>query len=193
MSKTDTRGSGLGVRGSGAEAPNSALGIRRSGLWLWFLSLLPFVLLGTANSAGYRYGASDLAFYGPAVMRQLDPSLFPRDTPIIDAQARLTFMDETVAAISRLTTDHLPSLFLGLYVLTLVLLAAGVGSIGASIYQNRWTTIALLAAITLRHAIAKSGTNSLEGYFHPRQLAFAFGTLAIAACSVIRSPGSRSS
>ena len=34
---------------------------------------------------------------------------------------------------------------------------------------------------TLRHAIAKSGTNSLEGYFHPRQLAFAFGTLAIAA------------
>ena len=69
-------------------------------------SLLPFVLLATANSAGYRYGASDLAFYGPAVMRQLDPELFPRDAPIIDAQARLTFMDETVAAIARLTTDR---------------------------------------------------------------------------------------
>ena len=150
-------------------------------MWLWILSLLPFVLLATANSAGYRYGASDLAFYGPAVMRQLDPSLFPRDTPIIDAQARLTFMDETVAAIARLTTDDLPALFLGLYLLTLVLLAAGIGAIGASLYQNRWTTIALLAAITLRHAIAKSGTNSLEGYFHPRQLAFALGTLAIAA------------
>jgi hypothetical protein len=159
----------------------ASIDTRGSGLWLWILSLLPFVLLATANSAGYRYGASDLAFYGPAVMRQLDPSLFPRDTPIIEAQARLTFMDETVAAISRLTTDHLPALFLGLYLLTLVLLAVGVGSIGASIYQNRWTTIALLAAITLRHAIAKSGTNSLEGYFHPRQLAFAFGTLAIAA------------
>ena len=114
-------------------------------------------------------------------MRQLDPGLFPRDTPIIDAQARLTFMDETVAAISRLTTDDLPALFLGLYLLTLVLLAAGIGAIGASLYQNRWTTIALLAAMTLRHAIAKSGTNSLEGYFHPRQLAFALGTLAIAA------------
>ena len=34
--------------------------------------------------------------------------------------------------------------------------------------------------MTLRHAIAKSGTNTLEGYFHPRQLAFAFGVLAIA-------------
>ena len=167
MARNDIRGSGLGARGSG--------------LWLWALSLLPFVLLATANSAGYRYGASDLAFYGPAVMRQLDPSLFPRDTPIIDAQARLTFMDETVASISRLTTDDLPALFLGLYLLTLVLLAVGIGAIGASLYQNRWTTIALLAAITLRHAIAKSGTNSLEGYFHPRQLAFALGTLAIAA------------
>ena len=157
------------------------MGARGSGLRLWLLPLVPFVLLATANSADYRYGASDLAFYGPAVMRQLDPGLFPRDTPIIDAQARLTFMDETVAAISRLTTGDLPTLFLGLYLLTLALLAAGIGAIGASLYRSRWTTIALLGAMTLRHAIAKSGTNSLEGYFHPRQLAFAFGTLAIAA------------
>src|SRR6188474_923179 len=96
---------------------------------LWFLLLIPFILLATANSAGYRYGASDLAFYGPAVMRQLDPGLFPRDTPIIEAQARLTFMDETVAAISRLTTGDLPTLFLGLYLLTLACLAIGLFAI----------------------------------------------------------------
>lgn len=148
---------------------------------LGLLAVLPFVVLATANSAGYRYGASDLAFYGPAVMSQLDPGLFPRDTPIIEAQARLTFMDETVAAIARLTTRDLPTLFLGLYLLTLAGLTVGIGAIGFSLYQSRWTTIALLGAMTLRHAIAKSGTNSLEGYFHPRQLAFAFGTLAIAA------------
>ena len=148
---------------------------------LGLLAVLPFVVLATANSAGYRYGASDLAFYGPAVMRQLDPGLFPRDTPIIEAQARLTFMDETVAAIARLTTRDLPTLFLGLYLLTLAGLTVGIGAIGCSLYQSRWTTIALLGAMTLRHAIAKSGTNSLEGYFHPRQLAFAFGTLAVAA------------
>ncbi len=34
--------------------------------------------------------------------------------------------------------------------------------------------------MTLRHAIAKSGANTLEGYFHPRQLAFALGLLAVA-------------
>ena len=33
----------------------------------------------------------------------------------------------------------------------------------------------------MKHAVAKSGTNTLEGYFHPRQLAFALGALAIAA------------
>jgi hypothetical protein len=146
----------------------------------WLLSLGPFVLLATANSAGYRYGASDLAFYGAAVMRQLDPELFPRDRPVLDAQANLTFMDETVAAVARRTTTHLPSLFLALYVATLVLLAGAVTAIGMALYRQWWTVLALLAAFTIRHAITKSGTNSLEGYFHPRQLAFAFGLIAIA-------------
>ena len=153
----------------------------KAGLASVVLSLIPFVLLATANSAGYRYGASDLAFYGPAVMRRLDPDLFPRDRPVLDAQANLTFMDETVAAIARRTTTHLPSLFLGLYIVTLVLLAAGIAAIGTSLYRHRWTVAALLAAFTIRHAITRSGTNSLEGYFHPRQLAFAFGIIAMAA------------
>ena len=145
------------------------------------VSLIPFVLLATANSAGYRYGASDLAFYGPAVMRELDPRLFPRDAPLIDAQSRLTLMDETVATVARLTTSHLPRLFLALYLVTLALLAIAGASIGTIFYRHRWTSIALLAALTLRHAVARSGTNTLEAYFHPRQLAFAFGALAVAA------------
>jgi hypothetical protein len=113
-------------------------------------------------------------------MRQLDPELFPRDRPVLDAQANLTFMDETVAAVARRTTVHLPSLFLGRYVATLVLLAAAVTAIGTALYRHWWTVLALLAAFAIRHAITKSGTNSLEGYFHPRQLAFAFGLIAIA-------------
>ena len=40
--------------------------------------------------------------------------------------------------------------------------------------------VALAAAFTLRHAIAKTGTNTLEGYFHPRQVAFALGLFALA-------------
>jgi hypothetical protein len=114
-------------------------------------------------------------------MHELDPRLFPRDAPLIEAQARLTFMDETVAAIARATTDDLPRLFLALYVVTLMLLAAAGASIARVLYRRHWTGLALIAALTLRHAIPRSGTNTLEAYFHPRQLAFAFGALAVSA------------
>ncbi len=146
-----------------------------------FLSLSPFVLLCTLNSAGYRYGASDLAFYIPAALERLDPSLFPRDRALIASQARLTMIDETIAILARASRLTLPSLFAALYVLTLALLLLGAWLIARRLYRFAWTTMALAAALTLKHEIAKSGTNTLEGYFHPRQLAFSLGTLAVAA------------
>ena len=69
----------------------------------------------------------------------------------------------------------LQHLFLALYVTSLLLLVAGASRIGARLYRTRWAVAALGAALTLRHAIAKTGANTLEGYFHPRQLAFALG------------------
>jgi hypothetical protein len=149
------------------------------------LCLLPsafclFVVLATLNSAGYRYGASDQAFYIPAVLRHLDPALFPQDRVLIDAQGRLILADDLLAAAVRYTRLSLPHLFFGLYVATLLLLVAGASRIGAHLYRTRWAVVALGAALTLRHAIAKSGANTLEGYFHPRQLAFALGVFAVA-------------
>jgi hypothetical protein len=146
-----------------------------------YFFLLPFIVLATANSAGYRYGASDQAFYAPAVMQRLNPLLFPRDTALLNIQARLTLADDTIAAVARVTGSDLPPLFAALYVLTLTLLAWGVFKVGGTIYRERWTAVALLAAVSLRHGIAKTGTNTLEGYFHPRQLAFALGALAVYA------------
>ena len=143
--------------------------------------LVVFIALATCNSGGYRYGASDQAFYQPAVRATQDPGLFPRDRALIISQAKLTLVDESVALAARFTTLPLPILFLALYITSLVLLAAGAWSIGRQLYGSTWTCVALLIALTLRHAIARSGTNTLEGYFHPRQLAFALGTLAIAS------------
>src|SRR5688500_20374422 len=71
--------------------------------------------------------------------------------------------------------------FAVLHVISLVMIAAGVWLVGRQIYRCPWAPVALLAAMTLRHAIARSGTNTLEGYFHPRQIAFGFGLLAVAA------------
>ena len=58
-----------------------------------------FAVLVTANSAGYRFGVSDQAFYVPAVERLITPSLFPRDAALIDSQARLTVSDDLIARI----------------------------------------------------------------------------------------------
>lgn len=132
------------------------------------------------NSAGYRYAASDQAFYIPAILRQLDPALFPRDAGLIDAQAGLTLIDEISAAVVHQTGLSLQYLFLALYLVALLLLLAAAVAIGSRLYRTGWAVVALGAALTLRHAIAKTGANTLEGYFHPRQLAFALGLCAVA-------------
>ncbi len=139
------------------------------------------MLLATLNAAGYRYAASDQAFYIPAVLRHLDPALFPRDAALIDAQARIVFTDEMLAAVVRASDASIQHAFLGMYVATLLLLYWGIVRLGARLYRSRWTVVALVAAMTLRHAIAKTGANTLESYFHPRELAFALGVLAVGA------------
>lgn len=146
---------------------------------LFAVLLVPFAVLATFNSAGYRYGASDQAFYVPAVLERIDPALFPRDSALIASQATLTAVDETVAAAARVLPLDLPALLVLLYVTSLALLAWGALSIAGSLYRTSGAAIALAAAMTLRHAITKTGTNTLEGYFHPRQLAFALGVLAL--------------
>ena len=133
------------------------------------------------NSAGYRYAASDQAFYIPAIVRHVDPAAFPRDAPLIDAQARLTLVDDALAAIVKATGVSLQWLFAALYVTTLVLLLTAIIRLGRRWCRSPWTVIALTAAVTLRHSIAKTGANTLEGYFHPRELAFALGLLGVAA------------
>jgi hypothetical protein len=73
-----------------------------------------FILLATANGAGYRYGVQDQAFYIPVVVRSLDPALFPRDFSLIDAQGRLMVVDEVLAGLARTTGVSLKLLIMGL-------------------------------------------------------------------------------
>jgi hypothetical protein len=141
--------------------------------------LVLFVILATLNSAGYRYGASDQAFYVPAVIRNLHPDYYPHDAALIDSQAHLTIADEAIGAMARVTRLSLPALFAALYAVTLVLLALAAINLSAFYFSTRLAMITLLAGLTMRHAIAKTGTNTLEGYFHPRQLSFALAAWAL--------------
>ena len=165
---------------SSPDAVAGAPGARPTLSAIFLIALVPFLVLATANSAGYRYGASDQAFYVPAVLEAMNPALFPRDSHLIASQARLTLFDEVIGGAARVTGLALPVMLALFQVMTLGLLAWGVIRIGDVFYRTRWAVAALLFLTTLRHAISKSGTNTLEGYFHPRQLAFALGTIAVA-------------
>ena len=88
-------------------------------------------------------------------------------------------VDEVIGLVARATGVGLPAVFGVLQILSLAVLASAALAIARVLYRHQWSGAGLLAALTLRHAIIKSGSNTLEGYFHPRQLAFAIGVFAI--------------
>jgi hypothetical protein len=152
-----------------------------AGRWALIAGFPLFVLVATANGAGYRYGTSDQAFYIPSVVRALDPAAFPRDASLIDSQGRLMVADEALAAIVRLTRIPPDVLFFAAYVASLLVIWLALTAIGRRLYPSAWLTAALAAAFTVRHQIPRTSANSFEPYFHPRMLAFGVGAMAIAA------------
>ena len=152
----------------------SRLGLFMSGAAL-------FCVLATFNAAGYRYGVSDQAFYVPAIFLSVDPSLYPHDSSLIRAQADLIVFDELGAILSHATGWSLPTLFFVGYLASLLLLLATAAALGRTLYRSWWTVAALGFALTLRHRITDTAVNTLEGYLHPRMLAFAIGVGALLA------------
>ena len=144
-----------------------------------------FVILATANSGGYRYGASDQAFYGPAVALRLDPSLFPRDRALFAPQMRAWLGDDLFAWMTRATGADVSTVFAATYLVTLLTLAFAAVWFVRGLGASWWVAGALLVLLTLRHQITRTGANSLEGYMHPRVLAFAIGVAALGC--VVRS------
>jgi hypothetical protein len=145
---------------------------------MWALSAALFVTLATANAAGYRYGASDQAFYIPAVAMSQDAALFPRDRALFEPQMRFWPGGSVLGALAG--PEHLPSVFGGLYLATLLVLFVASVSLARALAATDVTVAAFLALLTLKHQITRTGANSLEGYGHPRMLAFALGVAALA-------------
>jgi hypothetical protein len=99
---------------------------------------------------------------------------------LLAAQEPLTSFDEAAAALARVTDLSLPTVFLAAHLLGLAALAAAALAFGHSLFGSRWTTAALVLALSLRHRIPRTGANTLEGSLHPRMLAFAIGVAAVA-------------
>jgi hypothetical protein len=92
--------------------------------------------------------------------------------------------DDLVGGLARALRSDLPPLFFAVYAIALAALAAASLAFARGLNGSPWMGAALLLLLTLRHRIARTGANSLEGYMHPRMLAFALGVAALA--SVLR-------
>jgi hypothetical protein len=150
------------------------------------VAAVAFGLVATANSGGYRFGVSDQAYYEPAIAKLVEPVLFPRDSALLDVQSRFLGSVHLVAAIARVTHIGLPTVFLAIYVVTMAGLFAAAVALARRLGLSWWAIAGMLAIVTLRHRIAKTGANSLEGYMHPRMIAFACGIAACAALASMR-------
>ena len=138
-----------------------------------------FGLLALLNVGGYRYGVSDQAFYLPVVLQQIDPSLFPHDADLLDAQNRYFAFDDWFATLIVLTGASVPAAFLLAYLGGLATLYGAAAVMGRSLYFTCWGTGAFITALAIRHRIPDTAVNTLESYLHPRQLAFAVGLAAV--------------
>lgn len=139
-----------------------------------------FCVLVLLNVGGYRFGASDQAFYIPVVLHGVDPELFPHFAPYMAAQDRLFAFDDWLAPVLRGTGASVPVAFLAGYLLTLLLLYGAAVGIGCTLYRTWWAVAGLVAGLTLRHQILDTAVNTLEPYFHPRLMAFGLGLVAVA-------------
>ena len=99
---------------------------------------------------------------------------------MIGAQGRYFLFDELIGGVDRLTGSPVPWLFLGAQGLTLAALFGGAWWLGRAVLASPWALDCWIAALTLRHRIAKTGVNTLEGYFHPRVLVCGLGLMSVA-------------
>src|SRR5262249_10190888 len=83
--------------------------------------------------------------------------------------------------IARVTGIGVSSLFLAAYAVTMAGLFAASVVLARRLGFSWWAVTTFLLLLTLRHRIAKTGANSLEGYMHPRMMAFVCGVAASAA------------
>jgi hypothetical protein len=158
---------------------------RDSDIWrsqvLWVAVMLVCCFIALLNTGGYRFGVSDQSSYLPAIQKQLEPELFPRDRSLIDAQDRVNPFTRVAAAAVRLTGADPSLLAFALYIFALVVLFGAALGLARELDLSRWATIGLGAALTLRHRILLTGVNTLESYAHPRMMAFALGLTAVLA------------
>ncbi|HEX6879471.1 MAG TPA: hypothetical protein VF135_03830 [Terriglobales bacterium] len=131
---------------------------------------------------GYHFGIEDQAIYIPAILRDLNPRLFPRDATFFESQTHAMLLDKLVAPIVQLSHAPVPWVLFVLHLLTIFLLLFACSRIVIKLFGNTpsaWGGLALLTCV-LTLPVAGTAQYIADQYLHPRALATALILVPIA-------------
>ncbi len=131
---------------------------------------------------GYHLGIEDQAIYVPAILRHLDPSLFPRDAYFFQSQTHLMLLDNIVSGFVRVTGIPLAWSLLLFHVLTGFLLLLACWRILRRCFVSETAIWAGLGLLTCMLTLPVAGTAQyiVDQYLHPRALATALVLMPVA-------------
>lgn len=131
---------------------------------------------------GYHLGIEDQAIYLPAILRNLDPTLFPRNAFFFEAQTSTMLLGAVVAGFVRHTHVQLPWVLLLFHLLSIFLLLLACWRIARRCFADDNAVWAGLAVVTCMLTLPIAGTAQfiVDQYLHPRALATAFVLFPVA-------------
>jgi len=131
---------------------------------------------------GYHVGVEDQAIYLPAILKHLDPALFPHDAIFFESQTRPTLIDEIVSEVVQCTHLPLERALLLFHLLAIFLLLLGAWRVARRCFPASnaiWAGLSLLTGLFLV-PIAGTSQYIVDQYMHPRALATALILLPVA-------------
>jgi len=133
--------------------------------------------------AGYHPGAEDDGVYLSAIMRDLNPALYPHDSDFFAVQLQATIFDKVMAASVRLTHAPLGWVIFAWHYLTIYLVLLGCWRLSRRMFSEtyaHWASTALVAVL-LTLPVAGSALYIVDQNLHPRAMATAAILAAIVA------------
>lgn len=131
---------------------------------------------------GYHLGIEDQAIYLPAILKHLDPALFPRDAYFFEAQTRPMLLDEIVAWFVRFTHVPVEWTLFGFHLLTIFLLLLACFRISRRCFDRpeaAWAGVGVITGL-LTLPIAGTAQYIADQYLHPRAVATALVLFPVA-------------
>jgi hypothetical protein len=136
---------------------------------IFLLTILAFLIMG------YHPGLEDDAFYLAAIKRDLNSTLFPRDSQFFTVQFQATIFDKLIALSTRIT--HVPLAWITLLwqLAAIFFILHGTFRIARRCFAEpsaQWAAVAMIAAL-LTLPISGTAINLADQNLHPRNLATA--------------------